>query len=100
MSMSAPVPSPGEYVITKSFIETYVTPRYGATTGDPNYDPSFDINKDGFIDVVDISWFGENLGKIFVYPDHLKEEAINWNVVLIGLSVFGLFALFLWLAKK
>ena len=98
--MSAPVPSPGEYVITDSFIETYVTPRFAAAVGDPNYDPGFDINKNGKIDIYDLIWFGDNLGKIFVYPDHLKEEAINWNAILIGASIFGLFALFLWLASK
>jgi len=80
--------------IHKYLVEKYVTPCYGARTGDPKYDPRVDLDKNGVIDGKDIALFAKDAGLTF---KTFGVTPLLWYHVAVplGLGFVGVVALVL-----
>jgi hypothetical protein len=45
-----------------------VKAAFGSKAGDPNYNPEYDVNQDGVIDIKDLAFFAGNYGKTVQLP--------------------------------
>jgi hypothetical protein len=76
----------GTVTVDAAFMEK-VKAAYGSKTGDPNYNPEYDVNQDGIIDMRDIVYFARNYGKTVELPQGLAVGAGALGLLLI-LAVF------------
>ena len=74
----------GEIYVTESVVAE-VSTHFDAKKGDADYVYWMDINQDGVIDMKDIYYFANNLGKTVKVP---QKDAVPWVPLLL---LFGLF---------
>jgi hypothetical protein len=62
-----------------------VKAAFGSKAGDPNYNPEYDVNQDGVIDIKDIAFFASNYGKIVQLPQGLAISGALGLLLLLAL---------------
>lgn len=79
----------------KYVMEKYVTPRFGASIGDPLYDARADLNSDGKIDMRDIAMFAADPALTFktfgITPVPWYQVALPLGISLVAIGAGVIF---------